>query len=534
MRRADRSKRIWLWGVAATVFAAAFLLAPAGFSQGEPIIDTAGPVVKDQCAPCHVDLGNVDVDGLIFSHGNHLLVSCEACHARMPHRAGETERVPMEACFTCHGIQHGPQGELATGECADCHTPSFDLRPSTHVEKWAEKPHAVASDESGVNNCMMCHYAPADCDSCHVAESVDVGPMPDVYHSLVEPRPKGPSVKIYPRGEVTMSQCVYCHAAVDTVDDGRLIFGHDDHLRRNYPCAACHPVFPHRETGTDKPDMMSCYRCHGVQHAAQGAVATEDCIACHPVGFELMPDDHTDPFIKGTHADRAASEPAYCMMCHKPDFCVGCHRGELTSPNAPGVEVIPTGHRQAEWLGKHGGDFLNAQGACGACHDDPSCKRCHQTVMPHPVGWIENHTPAPGIPGDDCNVCHTNRSSCQNCHHAQVRRAQLTAENCVPCHDEMSQTPATSIKHKGFAEHAAHFNVAESKGNPYTCDDCHIGFATAGSGHVNGNGNGGLPAAGHDVRLCYSCHGSLNFRNEIIAPWPGAQLCIRCHTDLNV
>ncbi|HSK48645.1 MAG TPA: hypothetical protein VLA05_11690, partial [Coriobacteriia bacterium] len=156
------------WGVAAIIIAAAFLLAtaPTGdaadSTTGDPVIDTAAPVEPTQCAPCHLDIGSVDQPGLKFTHGNHLLVSCDGCHSRMPHRDGGTERVPMEVCYACHGVQHGSQGELASSECADCHTKSFTLRPKSHKTDWAEKPHADVSNRSGVNACMMCHDAPED------------------------------------------------------------------------------------------------------------------------------------------------------------------------------------------------------------------------------------------------------------------------------------------------------------------------------------------------------------------------------------
>jgi len=543
------NKRFIVWGVVAAMLAAAFLLAYAPFGDAaeepvpetptttdQPVIDTAAPIQPTQCAPCHYDLGSVDVPGLMFSHGNHLLVSCDACHSRMPHRGGETERIPMEVCFACHGIQHGPQGELATGNCEDCHTKSFELRPANHGEDWAEKPHVDVSNATGVNDCMMCHDAPKDCDECHAEKAPDVGPMPDAYHSIVYPRPKGPSVKIYPEGEVTMSQCVYCHPDLDDITPGRLIFAHADHLRRNYTCESCHESFPHTEKGATVPDMQSCYRCHGVQHATQGEVATEKCEACHPKEFELVPDNHTKKFVKGDHKKRADEDPAYCAMCHPGSFCVGCHTGESDSPNAPDEPVVPADHRRADWAGKHGPLFLDGQGACGSCHTDQSCKRCHQTAMPHPVGWISDHKPAPGVTNEDCNVCHTDRDSCQKCHHQDVQSGELIAENCTPCHEEMKTRKPTTLKNKGFAEHAVHFNVAESKGEPYTCDDCHIGFSTSSSSqeHQGTSGAGSLADAGHDVRLCYGCHGAVDYQNRQIAPYPGASLCIRCHTDLNL
>lgn len=511
--------------------AAAFLMMAVTLARAadEPVIDTASTIDQTQCAPCHLDLGDVQVPGLIYSHGNHLLVSCDACHSRLPHKNGRTERIPMEVCFACHGVQHGPQGELATSECRQCHTKSFKLRPKGHSKSWPKKPHADAAKRSGVNSCLMCHEAPKDCNECH--EKLDLGlpPIPDEYHSVFTPRPKDPSVKIFPDGPVSMSQCVYCHQDLDAITPGRLIFAHAAHIQRNYRCEACHPTFAHQETGTRIPDMQSCYRCHGLQHNGQGQVASEECDKCHPKQFDLKPLNHTTAFVRGEHKEMASKDLAYCSMCHPSKFCVDCHAGKKVSANAPGKPVIPKDHYKSDWRSKHGGLFLAGQGACGSCHDDASCKKCHKTPMPHPPGWQKDHRPKGDITSEDCNVCHTDRRECQNCHHAEVKAADLIEENCVPCHDIMRYKPATKIKHKGFSEHAVHFDVVKKgKDRPYRCYECHVDF-------------GGSAAAeqlelqqGHDLRLCYECHGALDPLNNLIAPYPGKALCVRCHDDLGV
>ncbi|MEN6429710.1 MAG: hypothetical protein ABFC80_02550, partial [Coriobacteriales bacterium] len=77
-------------------------------------------------------------------------------------------------------------------------------------------------------------------------------------------------------------------------------------------------------------------------------------------------------------------------------------------------------------------------------------------------------------------------------------------------------------------EHAVHFDVAEKKGEPYVCDDCHIGFGTT---HIQVQNAVSGP---HDLRLCYDCHGRLDINNMLIAPYTGAELCRRCHVDLNL
>jgi hypothetical protein len=148
--------------------------------------------------------------------------------------------------------------------------------------------------------------------------------------------------------------------------------------------------------------------------------------------------------------------------------------------------------------------------------------------MPHPANWLENHAPAADTDREDCNVCHTDRDSCQNCHHDKVKRAELTEENCLPCHDEMTPRPATDIEHKGFAEHAVHFGVEETKGRPYKCYDCHVSFGSTEAGQAAAR------VQGHDLRLCYDCHGALDIYDIKIAPYGGAELCRRCHTDVNI
>jgi hypothetical protein len=146
--------------------------------------------------------------------------------------------------------------------------------------------------------------------------------------------------------------------------------------------------------------------------------------------------------------------------------------------------------------------------------------------MPHPTGWLETHGQQEDDLPDDCNICHTDRSRCQACHHDQVKRAELLEENCTPCHDQMSFRPATQIRHKGYAEHAVHFDVVEVKGEPYKCYDCHFEFGTSQAARA------AEQASAHDLRLCWECHGNLDYEKVLIAPYKGRELCERCHEGL--
>jgi hypothetical protein len=523
---------------ASVVFAVAAMLAAAFLLYQEPqpavtqpyeVLELSGRIEASKCAPCHLRIAEAQVPGLIFTHGNHLMIGCFACHYTAPHRDGQTMGPPMDACFNCHGIAHGPQGLLATQVCADCHTPSFELRPRGHGEDWAQTPHAD-SGRADVNRCMMCHTdSAAQCDECHDAEGLDVGPMPDQYLSVFQVEPQRPTVLIYPEERVTMGQCVYCHPDVDDFLADEIIFEHAEHLRRNYDCDVCHTEFPHDNEQIAIPTMQGCYRCHGLTHASSGLVAREECEACHPPEFDLRPENHTDEFVYSLHKEMALADGAYCAMCHTEDFCIECHQGGWIGPDGTIMPpVVPEDHMVVTWWGEHGGLYLRQVGMCGACHESESCTRCHITPMPHPTDWLETHGRQDEGLIRDCNVCHVDRGRCQDCHHDQVKRAELIEENCTPCHDQMSHKPAVEIPHKGYAEHAVHFDVAETKGEPYKCYDCHVSFGTSAGAQLT------AALQGHDLRLCYECHGALDYLSRRIAPWPGRELCMRCHTDLNI
>jgi hypothetical protein len=109
-----------------------------------------------------------------------------------------------------------------------------------------------------------------------------------------------------------------------------------------------------------------------------------------------------------------------------------------------------------------------------------------------------------------------------------VKNAELVAENCIKCHPQMMQRPPTSIPNKGFSEHAVHFKVGDKKGRPYRCYECHISFGTSQAAKQV------ELQQGHDLRLCYQCHGALDPMGVLIAPYKGATLCLRCHQQLGI
>ncbi|MEN6430209.1 MAG: hypothetical protein ABFC80_05090, partial [Coriobacteriales bacterium] len=445
--------RIWVLTAVVAVATAVFVLMqvqPAATQTDTPPIDLTADVEARNCTPCHPVIGASRKPGIIFNHAAHLMTDCSACHFVNAHESGKTATPAMASCFACHGLTHGPTGVIASGECGDCHTDESKLRPSSHVKDWKTAPHARAA-KADVNSCMLCHEARTDCDECHTREWLDLPPMPEMYLRSVPVKQDEPAVLIDVDEPTTISQCTFCHPNINGFADDRIIFTHADHLKREYRCEACHPRFAHQPTGeTDHNTMQMCYRCHGLVHSASGEVAPQKCEACHPKDFPLVPADHTTSFKSGGHKDLAHADSSYCSMCHTPDFCVKCHNGGVKlADGRTSNKVIPVDHRKPDWSSKHGALFLEQKGDCAVCHASSSCERCHQTTMPHPTDWLARHTKMNGTLPDDCNVCHKDRETCQECHHQSVRSTQLVLKNCVQCHDEMRTRPATKIKNSG-------------------------------------------------------------------------------------
>ena len=518
----------------AAVLTAAMLTSPvSALAATTPLapIDLNAPVHSGtQCMPCHATIASAKTPGHIFQHGSHMTLSCDACHWAPAHTGGVSILPPMQSCFNCHGLKHGGK-EVARSDCAVCHTkPRAELKPVGHVAGYAGKPHAAPSLKDS-NLCLMCHDA-AYCDDCHTKQSVNTPATQPEFIPLMPDKPRSPAITIRPDGLVTIGQCVQCHPDLDAYVPGRVIFAHATHLQKAFKCVDCHATFPHGPDTTARPSMPACYQCHGLTHARRGLVATDQCADCHPKSFTLMPTDHTTDFIATSHKTPANTSPEQCAMCHAADFCTDCHQGKPKTPGGkPRPQVVPASHLLPAFAGQHGKDFLAQKGACGSCHDSPSCERCHKTPMPHPADFTSSHALATKLDAQDCKVCHTDRQTCQECHHRALRGAELILKNCVACHPVMAQTPATGITPSMLAEHAVHFQVGVKRGRPYRCEQCHVGF-----GYIAVQPVGVQPklSQGHDLRSCYDCHGMLDYRNIQIAPYPGGSLCLRCHKDLNI
>ncbi len=320
-------------------------------------------------------------------------------------------------------------------------------------------------------------------------------------------------------GPVYLSKCTPCHKNLDAWKNPGLIFNHPVHLKRGFECKACHTLFAHQPGGKIvKPPMDVCYECHSLRHVntkinQNVVVASEDCSFCHPSDFNLKPANHTDEFVASKHKEQAKANLKYCVMCHeRKSFCASCHTSN---------DVKTEPHKSPAWEQAHGKQTPEGLSTCSVCHNDAFCTECHETAMPHPILWAGEHSgDFQGITQvqfdklkDDCNICHKDRSYCQDCHH-KFENNLLLQENCDSCHEEY-KAPFVTITNKGFKIHKAHFHLTQTE--PYNCGKCHDLLAQF------PKGTGCFP-----FEVCFQCHGKRK-DGKLIAKWYGEDLCYFCH-----
>lgn len=415
------------------------------------------PVSIKTCSPCHKDIDDIDVKGLIFNHKVHFArgIQCSACHLRNPHQPDKTERVSMDTCYFCHGVAHGAQGVLAPEECSLCHPKGFDLVPPSHDNNWRKRHPAQA--KANLNNCYTCHKSnfcakchtklgvvPSshqaanwgkahgeqppldliDCRICHeesFCAKCHKTPMPhsvywmpehpelarkDVQDCYVCHRPVMCSDCHHTKGmKVTLKNCAECHKDLSTAvwRSASYIFTHKPHLAKKFACTECHPATD--GTKPMAPEMKDCYsaKCHGMAKAP----GPGKCEACHPPKFELKPGDHkVAGFLPKGHAKMAKEDREYCNMCHLSSFCNACHGGfEMPHP--------------ADFEAKHGPLAKKKYNACVKCHTTAPgwCSSCHHKgYKPSEGPYAKVHPKLVAKSGaQPCFKCH-NPVYCAHCH----------------------------------------------------------------------------------------------------------------------
>jgi hypothetical protein len=216
------------------------------------------------CANCHDRLdpapGDTTADWrldrkLVFNHAAHFArgIRCEACHQEFPHKPGETQHVPVETCFTCHGSVHGQQGVMAPTDCDACHTQDIEpVTPEHESPTWllaggealADHSQAAQASPNRLLYCKMCHEA-TFCQDCHGMEI----PHPDDWQGTHKET-----------AQADDSKCMMCHESKSTCNDCH---------HQSFPTLADWSG-DHRQVATTV-GAESCFECHEPPF----------CSACH-------------------------------------------------------------------------------------------------------------------------------------------------------------------------------------------------------------------------------------------------------------
>ena len=270
--------------VAALAAASTAMAAPAA----NLTINQRGPVIAFDCNACHGNISDTKVPNLIFKHAAHIIYDCSVCHTRFPHQPEGTSRPGMAACWSCHALRHGPQGQMARAECVKCHkVTGKDVKPKDHTKDWAKKPHVQPSVTGLRTNCMMCHTQ-AYCEDCHLKLNIfwkpkvpytfDAGNSCLSCHGMELPRLSGPVTQVEASAH-RENTCVECHPD----------FKYDDTENRTalwkinaaFACQTCHDQLKTAGKGPKLYDpAMYPASIHG-QLLAKKDYKTATCSGCH-------------------------------------------------------------------------------------------------------------------------------------------------------------------------------------------------------------------------------------------------------------
>lgn len=444
------------------------------------------PVTMSQCSSCHADLDTFSK--LKFNHWIHFKkgLACKTCHDQWPHQQGKIILPKMKTCNSCHGLKHGSKGLLAPSECSTCH-----------------KNNVKQSSQASVYQKLA-------------------------YGTIPEPK-KASFDEVVLEKEVKAGTCFNCHFDLNANQPAGLKFTHWPHFKKGITCKTCHQGPIHLSGSINRPQMTSCFRCHGLKHNVQGKVAPDNCDTCHKPTFNLKPAWHGSNWRK-VHKNTVKKEvnvikyktitsitSLSCLNCHDKQFCQNCHYTKLKHKPAGYLkpELRKTRHEKAHY---------QKDKLCDACHDRKTfCQKCHKVEMPHPYNWMLTHRPQVKEKRETCGMCHKKTLFCNSCHHSGVKPI-LKAKVCNECHESFMKQPRNKLvaagvkaaasgkplearQYRRFVYHKVHFR------KNFSCTRCH-------------KDNFELKKEVFELCKNAGCH-PLGQKK----PPSGAALCQRCHIN---
>lgn len=361
-------------GVSGAAAADPSLTAPSN----QLIIDLNGQVYQENCGSgqfCHATLTQTDnyASEIKFSHGYHLPYQCSSCHTQFPHvsdadKGGITNRPTMKGCWSCHGVNHGGSGPLATGECSDCHnTPRNRLRPSFHTFDWEGKPHVAPGVKNLQTQCMMCHDKPW-CVDCHEDEDIDWEPK--VKYETKDPYRYDP-----------VDGCLACHGTILTKEakgqpKSFTVTGVQESAHADVSCQRCHIDFQYEKSAVpskrwDVNAGSACGLCHDDNKNHREAKAEFE----KSIHYELSVAGE-DGFVPPQPGKPQRQAPT-CASCH------GGHYIQRLDTAAAKYSMQTSAFRTCAREGCHAqewstyDDYYHGKAYKRGAEDSPACWDCH-------------------------------------------------------------------------------------------------------------------------------------------------------------
>jgi predicted CxxxxCH...CXXCH cytochrome family protein len=510
---------------------------------------------EDQCASCHIILGEVMVKGE-YIHNKHeglpcseaVMICCIECHSKT-HKKGRMAFTDVDSqdeiegkCKICHNDEYletisvvcNAQGVHTTKEkCLNCHNVLIQEgnnykfiedhynRP-TNLEYMEE---ALGDQGDGLegNDCSVCHKNVSTglhnfkqkCYDCH-----------DNHCEL----------------NIGEAECAYCHKS----DKNLKQFGGEGFLHDQYNekytgsrCKECHSnshipgeEMTFTEGETREEIEGKCRICHNDEDLKKISVscngqgnheARDNCLNCHNV-FTKEGDIYR---IKEGHYNMPTNleNMKWAWSSGVGNDCGICHTQPVLHKSVPVSEVCENCHvKEKHCEIKNISPGWEGDNTCGACHaevviagqdlhskipSDVSCVDCHGDGH-RSADSIYLYSDDPGT----CKYCHGASLGINVlCNGREVNgtHSPKAAENCNACHPGVSG---------GTSEHylnAGPVNLVKSWQGDNSCGACHIDASVRGTPiHV---------ALGLNSD-CAQCHG--NHCDMIYGDTPAK--CIACHS----
>jgi hypothetical protein len=265
-------------------------------------------------------------------------------------------------------------------------------------------------------------------------------------------------------GPVTFAHRAHAHMA----ETGKGCTGchHYDQVRPIQKCKNCHAVSRVRED-LNKPDLKAamhrqCLECHrewnpagscSTCHVKAGTAAAKAATGPKKASAVAEPgkiiyetgakEGKTVTFFHREHTTRFALA---CAQCHQNESCRGCHdRKRLNADNAVITRKTAKGLTDDE-----------AHARCSNCHVKDECSTCHKGMSPRTIGFDHLRRTGFGLNRFhaplECSRCHTGpppyraiSADCESCHKGWQPRFdhgktglvlddQHTGAACADCH----------------------------------------------------------------------------------------------------